>query len=261
MSMHYLGEHFDIHCGGVDHIPVHHTNEIAQSEAATGRKWVNYWIHGEFLIMDTGKMSKSKGNFVTLSTLDEEGFEPLDYRYFILGGHYQTQLQFTVDAMKAARNARRRLTERVTALKEATGLDAPSLEEVGLRRPAINGEAPTGAAAEKHLRRFGEAISDNLNGPKALGEIWTLLKDEDVPEAHKLAVLLDMDRVFGLGLADAPASRSVEELSEEVRALVREREEARTARNFARADEIRDLLRDRGIVIEDTPNGSRWKPV
>lgn len=263
MSMHYLGEHFDIHCGGVDHIPVHHTNEIAQSEAATGRKWVNYWIHGEFLIMDTGKMSKSKGNFVTLSTLDEEGFEPLDYRYFILGGHYQTQLQFTVDAMKAARNARRRLSERVTALKEASGLDAPGLGEVGLRRPAINGEPPAGdpAPAEEYLRRFGEAISDNLNVPKALGEIWTLLKDEDVPEAHKLAVLLDMDRVFGLGLAEAPASRSVEELSEEARALVREREEARKTRNFARADEIRDLLRDRGIVIEDTPKGSRWKPV
>ncbi|MFP4484790.1 MAG: cysteine--tRNA ligase, partial [Spirochaetaceae bacterium] len=135
MSMHYLGEHFDIHCGGVDHIPVHHTNEIAQSEAATGRKWVNYWLHNEFLVMDTGKMSKSKGNFVTLSTLEEEGYEPLDYRYFLLGGHYQTQLMFTVDAMNGARNARRRLTERITALKEATGMDKPTLADVGLSRP------------------------------------------------------------------------------------------------------------------------------
>jgi cysteinyl-tRNA synthetase len=275
MSMHYLGEHFDIHCGGVDHIEVHHPNEIAQSEGATGRKWVNYWIHGEFLVMDTGKMAKSKGNFVTLSTLDEEGFEPLDYRYFILNGHYRTQLQFTVDAMKAARNARRRLTERVTALKEASGLDRPSPADVGLSRDAGSNSAAAaenaaGAAGGDHvsaetasgyLQRFTEAVSDNLNVPKALAEVWTLVKDERVTDAQKLAVLLDMDRVFGLDLADAPASRDVSELPEDVQELIRERVEARRRRNFSRADEIRDALRGRGIVLEDTPQGTRWKPV
>jgi cysteinyl-tRNA synthetase len=273
MSMHYLGERFDIHCGGVDHIQVHHPNEIAQSEAATGKKWVNYWLHNEFLIMDTGKMSKSSGNFVTLSTLEEEGFEPLDYRYFLLGGHYQTQLQFTVDAMKAAQKARRRLSERVTALKEESGLDAPSLAQVGMERPAGGGATAHGAGGDAHgagagseigaayLDRFVEAVSDNLNVPKALGEVWNLLKENDVAPAEKLAILLDMDQVFGLGLAELPSSRSVDELPEDVQSLVREREEARRERNFARADEIRDVLAERGILIEDTPRGTRWKPV
>lgn len=266
MSMHYLGEQFDIHCGGVDHISVHHPNEIAQSEAATGKKWVNYWLHNEFLIMDTGKMSKSSGNFVTLSTLEEEGFEPLDYRYFLLGGHYQTQLQFTVDAMRAAQKARRRLAERVTALKEESGLNAPSLADVGLSRPvgAVGDEGRDGDGgrdAVAYLGRFVEAISDNLNVPKALGEVWNLLKEADVGSAEKLALLLDMDQVFGLRLADVPASRGVEELPEDVQALVREREEARRRRDFARADEIRDALTERGILVEDTPRGTRWKPV
>ncbi|MFP4373867.1 MAG: cysteine--tRNA ligase, partial [Spirochaetaceae bacterium] len=121
MSTKYLGEHFDIHTGGVDHIPVHHTNEIAQTEAATGHKWVNYWIHGEFLLMDTGKMSKSRGNFVTLGVLEEEGFEPLDFRYFCLSGHYRTQLQFSYDALNAARQSRRNLLDRIAAVKEAAG--------------------------------------------------------------------------------------------------------------------------------------------
>ena len=121
MSTKYLGERFDIHTGGVDHIPVHHTNEIAQTEAATGHKWVNYWIHGEFLLMDTGKMSKSKGNFVTLGVLEEEGFEPLDFRFLCLGGHYRTQLQFSYDALNAARHSRRNLLDRIAAIKEAAG--------------------------------------------------------------------------------------------------------------------------------------------
>ena len=102
MSMRYLGDQFDIHCGGIDHIPVHHTNEIAQSEAATGKRWVNYWLHNEFLLMDSGKMSKSKGGFLTLQSLIDEGFHPLDYRYFLLGAHYRTQLHFSFENLKAA---------------------------------------------------------------------------------------------------------------------------------------------------------------
>jgi len=254
MSTHYLGEHFDIHCGGVDHIEVHHPNEIAQSEAASGHKWVNYWIHGEFLVMNTGKMAKSKGNFVTLTSLEDEGFDPLDYRYFILNGHYRTQLQFTVEAMNAARNARRRLMERVTALKEATGLDRPSLEDVGLGRS-------TAEPVRGYLERFTEAVSDNLNVPKALAELWNLLKDVAVSDARKLAVLVDMDRVLALGLADAPVSRDIAELPEDIQQLIHDRAEARTRRDFARADEIRDALGERGILIEDTPSGTRWKPL
>ncbi|GAG48449.1 unnamed protein product, partial [marine sediment metagenome] len=113
MSMKYLGEHFDIHCGGIDHIYVHHTNEIAQSEAATGRRWVNYWLHGEFLVLSKEKMAKSAGNFLTLSSLMEEGFHPLDFRYFCLGAHYRSQLQFSFQGLNAARQARRNLLERI----------------------------------------------------------------------------------------------------------------------------------------------------
>ena len=116
MSMKYLGDQFDIHCGGIDHIPVHHTNEIAQSEAATGKKWVNYWLHNEFLLMDSGKMSKSKGGFLTLQSVMDEGFHPLDYRYFLLGAHYRTQLHFSFNNLKAARSARLSLEDKIRGL-------------------------------------------------------------------------------------------------------------------------------------------------
>ena len=117
MSMRYLGEHFDIHCGGIDHVPVHHTNEIAQSEAATGARWVNYWLHGEFLVLEKEKMAKSSGRFLTLGRLVEEGFDPLDYRFFCLGAHYRTQLQFSFEGLEAARNGRANLVERIARLK------------------------------------------------------------------------------------------------------------------------------------------------
>ncbi|HRV24799.1 MAG TPA: cysteine--tRNA ligase, partial [Sphaerochaeta sp.] len=116
MSMTYLGDQFDIHCGGIDAIPVHHTNEIAQSEAATGKKWVNYWLHGEFLLDETGKMSKSKGEFLTLSLLKEKGFDPMDYRYFTLGGHYRSQLKFSFESLATARTARRNVYDRIQNL-------------------------------------------------------------------------------------------------------------------------------------------------
>ncbi|MCK5154016.1 MAG: cysteine--tRNA ligase, partial [Spirochaetales bacterium] len=120
MSMKYLGDQFDIHCGGIDHISIHHTNEIAQSEAASGKKWVNYWMHNEFLIMNKGKMAKSSGNFITLDSLIEDGFDPLDYRYFSLGGHYRSQLQFSIESLGSAKSARENLFERVIQLKKDT---------------------------------------------------------------------------------------------------------------------------------------------
>jgi cysteinyl-tRNA synthetase len=245
MSMRYLGEQFDIHCGGVDHIPVHHSNEIAQSESATGKKWVNFWVHGEFLIMDSGKMAKSAGNFITLRTLKEQGYHPLDYRYFCLGGHYRSQLQFSVDSLNAARSARRNLVERIKELQTQAGEGAelPPVEELGKE-------------AGKYLELFRAAVCEDLHVPKALGVLWNLMKDEEVEAKQKLAVLLDMDRVLGLDLAESGSAGS--RIDDESLALVKEREEARKAKNFARADEIRDELEKRGITIKDTPKGTVW---
>ncbi len=241
MSMKYLGETFDIHCGGVDHIPIHHTNEIAQSEGATGKTWVNYWLHGEFLLLKNQKMSKSSGSFLTLSVLEERGYDPLDYRYFCLGGHYRSQLVFTEESLGAAKTARRNLNERILKLKEE---GAPA------------GRSDWGEAAAGYMSRFEEHISQDLGIPRALSELWGLLKSPDVPAPEKLGAAYEMDRIFGLKLQDL--EREEQEKDPEIDALVEERQQARKDRNFARADEIRDLLARRGISIKDTPEGAVW---
>jgi len=242
MSMKYLGEQFDIHCGGVDHIPVHHTNEIAQSEAATGKKpWVRYWLHGEFLLIDREKMSKSKGGFLTLERLIEEGFDPLDYRYFCLGGHYRSQLQFSFEGLKAARTARKNLLERISRWERPRPEDKTHYSEKG----------------NIYLENFRSHVSMDLNTPQALADLWALVKDPDLDEREKHRLVQEMDRVLGLHLTEI-----VEEpLDPELEALIQEREQARKARDFVRSDEIRDLLKSRGILLEDTPAGTRWKRI
>ncbi|MCL1818393.1 MAG: cysteine--tRNA ligase, partial [Spirochaetaceae bacterium] len=240
MSMKYLGEQFDIHCGGIDHIPVHHTNEIAQSEAATGKKpWVAYWLHGEFLVVDRGKMSKSKGGFLTLDRLIEEGYTPLDYSYLCLGGHYRSQLKFSFDGLASAAAARANLAERLARL------DAPASGSLGAEAAAI--------AAD-----FEAAIADDLNMPRALASLWTLIKREDIPDGEKLTLIEKMDGVLGLDLL-----QKKEEAAPDagVEALIEERLAARAAKNFARADEIRAILKEQGILLEDGPGGTRWKRV
>ena len=241
MSMRYLGEHFDIHCGGIDHVSVHHTNEIAQSEAATGRRWVNYWVHGEHLLMETGKMAKSKGTFVTLEDLVSRGYEPLDYRYFLLGAHYRTQLQFSYQALDAARSARRRLVERVAQLKEEAGNEAGAGAE----------------AADGFLHAFETHVLSDLNMPRCLSDLWGLLREPEIAAGRRLAILFRMDAVLGLDLEGVEAGSP--ELDPQLEALIAERQEARARRDFSRADRIRDELRERGIVVEDTPGGVRWK--
>jgi cysteinyl-tRNA synthetase len=240
MSMRYLGDQFDIHCGGVDHIPVHHTNEIAQSEGATGKRWVNFWVHGEFLIMNTGKMAKSKGNFITLRTLKDEGYDPLDYRYFCLGGHYRSQLQFSYESLGASRSARLNLMERLQELRD--GAEPIAIEEIG-------------EAAAGYLEDFRLHISTDLNIPRGLSDLWSLLKDENLPAGDRLAVAYDMDRIFGLKLN---AVEQAFEIDKETELLIGEREKARAEKDFKRADEIRDQLLARGIVLKDTPGGTRW---
>jgi cysteinyl-tRNA synthetase len=257
MSMKYLGEHFDIHCGGIDHIPVHHTNEIAQSEAATGRKWVNYWLHGEFLLMAKAKMAKSAGNFITLDTLKEQGYHPLDYRYLLLTAHYRSQLQFGYEALEAAKSARRNMTERIGKLKADLGVE----QEAALATTAAAGTPPGDSEgadrAASCLDRFRGYIQDDLNVPRALAEAWGLLKDESIGAAARLRALYAMDAVLGLDFAGAKVESL--EVEEGILARIRDREAARKGRDFALADRIRDELRGDGIVLEDTSEGVRWR--
>jgi cysteinyl-tRNA synthetase len=247
MSMKYLGENFDIHAGGVDHISIHHTNEIAQSEAATGKKpWVKYWLHNEFLVLNMGKMSKSGGGFLTLQNLVDEGYDPLDYRYFLIGGHYRSQLQFGKESLEGAKNSRRSLIEKVRALSaKCTESAATDTEKTA-----------------QYIEGFNAAIEDDLNTPRALAELWGLLKDAPATP-QTLAAVFDMDSVLALGLEDAckTGQNSGEEDSQarEIEELIVKRTEAKKAKDFAAADNIRQSLKDRGIILEDGPAGTTWR--
>ena len=266
MSMKYLGESFDIHTGGIDHIPIHHTNEIAQSEGATGKKWVNYWLHNEFLVIAKtkdgeagGKMSKSSGNFLTLQTLVDKGYDPLDYRFFLLGAHYRSQVAFSFDAMDSAKNARKALVSRVAKVL-AEDKDFSYTEE------AILAKNDWSEAASKVIAAFTKAIEDDLSTPKALSELQVAIKNPEIPATEKLALIAKLDSVLGLDLI-AKAKKSLTAPTEtgnansdpEIDALVVERNEAKKTKNWARADEIRNILKEKGIVLVDTPEGTIWK--
>lgn len=247
MSMKYLGEQFDIHAGGVDHIAVHHTNEIAQSEAATDHQWVNYWMHAEFLVLDKGKMSKSSGSFLTLQSLIDKGYDPLDYRYFCLGGHYRSQLSFSWEGLDQARAARLALVDRIVALKESAGTPAEA-ERLGEH-------------AAQYKRAFDEAIADDLAMPRALAQLWMMLKDGEVPPADALVLALDMDGVLGLSLAEAKKKEtSVDaQTAQWIEDQIKKRAAAKKTRDFASADAIRNELKAKGIQLEDRPEGTIWK--
>ncbi|MDC7233135.1 MAG: cysteine--tRNA ligase [Spirochaetales bacterium] len=244
MSTKYLGPHFDIHCGGVDHIPVHHTNEIAQSEAANGCKWVNYWLHNEFILMKSGKMSKSKGGFITLQDLVDKGYDPLDYRYFLLGGHYRSQLVFSWESLDASRSARESLMRKIAALKkDGSPGSTKDLSDAG----------------QKVLNDFQDHMAADLNTPRALADIWSLLKNKELSPSDKLTLIMDMDRILGLKLDEEAADEENETLDAAIDALIAERQEARKNKDFARSDEIRDQLLEQGIQIIDSPDGPKWK--
>jgi cysteinyl-tRNA synthetase len=252
MSMKYLGEQFDIHSGGIDHIQIHHTNEIAQSEAATGRHpWVRFWVHNEFLVLDKEKMSKSAGSFITLQDLVDMGFDPLDYRYFLLGAHYRNQIKFSIDSLKSAQNGRKSLLASLRSIAEKS------------RAACALSSAPAGAHARAHIEAFNAALEDDINTPRALSALWGLVRDGSVPPKDALEAAFDMDGVLGLDLEagvkaqSAPAASGADAAA--VEALVAERAAAKAVKNFARADEIRAALRERGVIIEDGPSGSVWR--
>ncbi|MEK6839374.1 MAG: cysteine--tRNA ligase, partial [Nanoarchaeota archaeon] len=237
MSIKYLGETIDIHCGGIDHIPTHHTNEIAQSEAATGKKFVNFWMHGEFLVLEE-KMSKSKGNMITLSTIEEKGFSPLDYRYFCLNAHYKKPLKFSWEGLDAAKNARERIKEKVLEIRKII--------------------SPSNASTSKRYKeQFIAAINDDLNMPEALAVLWFALKDRTVSAKDLLALIEEFDKIFGLDLLKEEKTK----IPKETIALAEEREKYRKQKNFSKADEIRKELSKKGYVIEDNDAGYKIKKI
>ncbi|MDD5603778.1 MAG: cysteine--tRNA ligase [Eubacteriales bacterium] len=252
MGRKYLGDIFDIHTGGVDHIPIHHENEIAQSEALAGKKTVNCWMHGEFLLVDNGKMSKSLGNTYTIADLQEKGFVPLAFRYFCMNAHYRSKLNFTWDSLRAAQTSLERLYEGVLAHKAAAASSSPAGVSVS-------------AEAENCLKEFEEAINDDLNIPKALGIVWNTVK-KSLKSKQIYDVLMKMDRVLGLDLDKAEevmSGKSMgrqaedQEVEKQVLELVDKRNKARAEKDWKTADEIRDILKAKGITIEDTPDGAR----
>ena len=234
MSIKYLGEQFDIHCGGIDHIPVHHTNEIAQSEAATGKKWVNYWVHGEFLILEKEKMAKRKAEFITLKNLIDKGYDPLAYRYFCFTAHYRSPLSFSWEAMDSAQNSFESFKNKIVEIKE----DLAS-------KPKKN----------DYKKKFDEATNDDLNMPIAMSVVWSVIKDKELGNKEKYGLLLDFDKILGFDIE----SFGKEKVPEEVLKLVEERERAREQKAFKKADELRDEIKTKGYVVEDTPHGPRVK--
>jgi cysteinyl-tRNA synthetase len=241
MSIKYLGEQFEIHCGGIDHIPVHHTNEIAQSEGATGKKsWVKYWMHGEFLVLKKKRMAKSGGNFITMQTLIEKGYDPLVYRYLCFTAHYRSPLKFSWETLDNAKASFVSLKKKVIELK-----NNPSEVKGDESRVAL------------YQSQFLDAINDDLNLPVALALMWTMLKDNELGAKEKLELMAEFDQVFGFMVDDW--KEETLELTEDIKELVRQREEARKGKDFNESDRIRDELKAKGIILEDTPQGVRWK--
>ena len=234
MAMKYLGNTLDIHCGGIDHVTIHHTNEIAQSESATGQKYVNYWVHGEFLILRSGKMSKSGGTFVTVDVLKEKGYEPLAYRYLCLGAHYRTQLEFSYESLDSAAKSLKNLRTAVQQLGDA--------------RLAT-------AHVQAWKDKFTAAMEDDLNAPKALALVWEAVRSAELTPPEKREFVTFADTILSLDLL-APVARD-EAVPPSVQALLDQRAAARNAKDWKKSDELRGAILQAGYVVKDTPQGQQ----
>jgi cysteinyl-tRNA synthetase len=232
MSTKYLGQPIDIHTGGIDHIPIHHTNEIAQSECATGKKFVNYWLHENFLTLGGEKVSKSKGGLFTIPELEEKGFPPMVYRYFILTGHYRSPIEFSLDILTTAKTTYQRIKNIISEIKD------------------------DGKTNEKALNEFKKAMDDDLNTPRALAVLWTLIRDEKAK--GKIGAIKEMDKVLGLKLLEKEEKTKI---PSEIQSLLNQRQTARANKNWTLSDELRDKIKQKGFIVEDKSDGQKVSKV
>ena len=240
MSNKYLGDVFDIHTGGIDHVPIHHENEIAQAEAWLGKKAVNYWMHSEFMLVDGGKMSKSLGNTYTVDDLAAKGYTPMEFRYMCLNVQYRQKLNFTWEAMAAAKTAYERLSALLYRHKTA-----PAPEN----RPEI----------EKYLGEFHEAINDDLNVPMAMGVLWKMLRLPAGKDVYDAALV--MDKVFALDFDKVASPDHTAEAPPEIREMAEKRREVRRNKNWAESDRLRDEIAAKGYKVLDTADGYRLEKI
>ena len=238
ISIKYLGEYLDIHCGGVDNIFPHHTNEIAQSEAYLGHKWCSYWCHGEHLNDETGKMSKSKGEFLTISLLQEKGYSPLVYRLFCLNSHYRKQLVFSYHNLDITKIAYEKLLRKIDILLEN----------------------PTGEIQNtNYSEEFKKALEDDLNTANAITVLYAVLKDENLTNNTKLLLIKEFDQVLSLGLLDRKKEEINEELKTYILSKIEERKQAKINKNYELADQIRKELEEQNILLKDTREGTTYE--
>ena len=239
ISMKYLGEYLDIHCGAEDAIFPHHTNEIAQSEAYLGHKWCNYWIHFGFLNDKDGKMSKSKGEFLTVSLLEEKGYNPLAYRYLCLNSYYHNALTFSYDILDGAVNEYNKLKSKISNIKEEGELNKDIFH--------------------KYVEKFKEALSNDLNTSMCLTLLYDLLKDLNVNGTTKLEIIKDFDKVLSLDLLKKEEVKIDNELDNYIQEKIKERNEYKKNKDFVNADKIRDELKMKGIIMKDTRDGTTYE--
>ncbi|MBI3290215.1 class I tRNA ligase family protein, partial [Candidatus Microgenomates bacterium] len=237
MSMKYLGETLDIHTGGIDHIPIHHTNEIAQSEGATGKQFAKFWVHNGWLLIDNAKMSKSKKNFYTIDDVKEKGIDPLALRYLFLTAHYKDNLNFTWKSLEAAQNALKRLQE-FMASESRSALSEEKLEKV-----------------ESYQQQFMGAMNNDLGTPQALAAVWEVVKS-NIPNEDKKDLLRGFDEVLGLELGSVPRVSRVARVPRAVQKFVENREKLRGEGKFEEADEVRKKIESMGYTIKDTDSGA-----
>ena len=233
MATKYLGDNFDIHCGGIDAIPIHHTNEIAQAEAITDKKWVNYWLHSEFILSETGKMSKSKGEFTTLAKLKQDGYTSLAFRYFCLNSHYKKTTTYSLKALDSAQSAIDKLKTKIISYKTEKPTEKPTEK---------------GKKIEKELAlKFHQKINNNLNTPEALATLWETLTNKTLTNKQKLKLALHFDKILGLNLKILKTQK----ISKKIIDLAKQRQKARENKDWKNSDILRKKIEKEGYSVQD----------